>query len=147
MLRAAICHRRKFFRGAVMRRACSGVRRFLMTTVLMSKFRRTVRVSGNVRLSGSQQAIHFTEYWIPVREIGGITRANRDAVLNLTRRPSSKPDAVSLNVALNVTSVYRKAQLQLRDGPQVVATEEVSLTRRMTYQKQFLGSAAGKTSP
>jgi len=92
-----------------------------------------------------QQAIHFTEYWIPVREIGGITRANPEAVLNLTRGPSRKPDAVSLNLALNVTSVYRKAQLQLRDGPQVVATEEVSLTPRATYQKQFLDLAAGKT--
>ena len=52
---------------------------------------------------------------------------------------------MSLNVALNVTSVYRKAQLQLRDGPQVVATEEVSLTPRATYQKQFSDLAAGKT--
>jgi tetratricopeptide (TPR) repeat protein len=92
-----------------------------------------------------QQAIHFTEYWIPVREIGGVTRANPNAVLNLTRGPSSKTDAVSLNVALNVTRDYRKAKLQVRDGVQVVATEAVSLTPGVTYQKKFADLARRKT--
>ena len=91
-----------------------------------------------------QQAIHFTEYWIPVRETGGVTRANPNAVLNLMRGPSSKTDVVSLNVALNVTKDYRKAQLQVRDGTRVVATEDVSLTPRVTYQKQFSDLTAGK---
>ncbi len=92
-----------------------------------------------------QQAIHFTEYWIPVREIGGVTRANPNAVLNLARGPSSKTAAVSLNVALNVTRDYPNAKLQLSDGAHVIATEEVSLTPRVTYQKQFSDLAAGKT--
>jgi Flp pilus assembly protein TadD len=92
-----------------------------------------------------QQAIHFTEYWIPIREIGGVTLANPNAVLNLTRGPSSKPDSVSLNFALNVTKDYRKAKLEVRDGMQVVATEEVSVTPRATYQKQFSDLAVGKT--
>ncbi len=92
-----------------------------------------------------QQAIHFTEYWIPVREIGGVTRANPNAVLNLTRGPSSKTDAVSLGVALNVTRDYPNAKLQVSDGAQVIATEEVSLTPRVTYQKQFSDLPAGKT--
>jgi tetratricopeptide (TPR) repeat protein len=75
-----------------------------------------------------------------------VTRANPNAVLNLTRGPSSKTDAVSLNVALNVTRDYRSAKLQVSDGAQqVVATDEVSLTPRVTYQKQFSDLAAGKT--
>jgi tetratricopeptide (TPR) repeat protein len=92
-----------------------------------------------------QQAIHFTEYWIPVREIGGITRANPEAVLNLKRTPSSKPDAITLDVALNVTRDYPKAKLELRDGSRVVATENASLTPGATFQKQFPDLPAGKT--
>jgi tetratricopeptide (TPR) repeat protein len=92
-----------------------------------------------------QQAIHFTEYWIPVREIGGITRANPKAVLNLTRGPSSKPDAVSLNVALNVTRDYRNPKLQVLDGTHVVASERAALSPRVTYQKRFSDLPAGKT--
>ena len=34
-----------------------------------------------------QESIRFTESWMPVREIGGITRANPDAVLHLSRAP------------------------------------------------------------
>jgi tetratricopeptide (TPR) repeat protein len=33
-----------------------------------------------------RQTIHFSEYWMPVREIGGITRANLAGVLSLKRR-------------------------------------------------------------
>ena len=39
---------------------------------------------------GPQQSIHFTEIWLPILEIGGVTRANPDAVLNLTRTPSDE---------------------------------------------------------
>lgn len=86
---------------------------------------------------GPQQAIHFIEYWLPVLEIGGVTRANPDAVLNLTRTPSKKVGAVSLEVALNVTRDYPKAKLQLRDDSQVISTEIVSLTPSSVYLKQF----------
>ena len=32
-----------------------------------------------------RQSIHFSEYWMPVREIGGISRANLSGVLSLAR--------------------------------------------------------------
>ena len=92
-----------------------------------------------------QQAIHFTEYWIPVREIGGVTRANPEAALNLQRTPSDKSETVSLDVALNVTRDYPKAKLELRDTTQVVATENVSLTPGATFRKQFMDLAAAKS--
>jgi len=92
-----------------------------------------------------QQAIHFTEYWIPVREIGGVTRANPDAVLNLSRMPSNNPNAVSLGVGLNVTRDFRNAKLELRDASQVIAAENVSLTPSLTYQKQFSNLPSEKT--
>jgi tetratricopeptide (TPR) repeat protein len=91
-----------------------------------------------------QQSIHFTEYWLPIREIGGVTRANPDAVLNLTRGNSAKADSVSLEVALNVVKALPKAKLEVRDGSSVVASETVSLTPRTTYRKQFSRLTAAK---
>jgi tetratricopeptide (TPR) repeat protein len=84
-----------------------------------------------------QQSIHFTEIWMPVLEIGGITRANPEAILNLMRSPSAKPDAVSLEVALNVTRNFPNAKLQILDASQVAATETVSLSPKSTFRKQF----------
>ena len=92
-----------------------------------------------------QQAIHFTEIWLPVMEIGGITRANPEAVLNLTRAPSKLPDTTSLDVALNVTRDYPKANLQILEASQVVATESVSLTPKTTFRKQFSDLPSQKT--
>jgi tetratricopeptide (TPR) repeat protein len=90
-----------------------------------------------------QQAIHFTEYWLPIREIGGVTSANPDALLNLTRAPSTSPNAVSLDVALNATKDFRNAKLELRDTSRVVATENVSITPRATFHKRFSDLPAG----
>jgi tetratricopeptide (TPR) repeat protein len=91
-----------------------------------------------------QQAIHFTEYWIPVRELGGVTRANPEAVLNLTRAASDKPNTISLAVGINVTEDFRNAKLELRDASQVIATEKVSLSPSVTYQKRFSALPDGK---
>ncbi len=92
-----------------------------------------------------QQAIHFTEIWLPVLEIGGITRANPNAVLNLTRVPSQKPEVVALEVALNVTRDYPNAKVQILDGSQAIATETVSLTPKSSFRKQFPGLPSQKT--
>ena len=40
---------------------------------------------GDLRVPRPAGTIRFTEYWMPVREIGGITRANPEATLHLTR--------------------------------------------------------------
>jgi tetratricopeptide (TPR) repeat protein len=92
-----------------------------------------------------QQAIHFTEYWLPIREIGGVTRANPEAVLNLSRAPSRKAGAASLELALNVTRDYPNAKLQLSDASQVVATENISFTPRSTYRKTYSDLPIEKT--
>jgi tetratricopeptide (TPR) repeat protein len=92
-----------------------------------------------------QQAIHFTEYWIPIREIGGVTHANPGAVLSLTRRPSERAGIISLEVALNVTREYSNARLEIREADKEVSGETVSLTPRVTFQRKFLGLSAEKT--
>jgi tetratricopeptide (TPR) repeat protein len=84
-----------------------------------------------------QQAIHFTELWLPVLQIGGITYANPDAVLSLTRSQSPKPDTTALDVAFNVTRDFPNAKLQVLDGSKVVASETLSLSPRATFHKQL----------
>lgn len=92
-----------------------------------------------------QQAIHFTELWLPISEIGGITYANPSAVLNLTRHPSSKPNTTALDVAFNVTRDFPNAKLQLLDGSTVVASEAVSLSPQATFHKQFTDLPSSST--
>ncbi len=84
-----------------------------------------------------QQAIHFTEIWLPVMEIGGVTRANPEAVLNLTRSASTKPGTTSLDVGLNVTRDDPQAKLEILVDSQVVASETASLTPKSAFRKSF----------
>ena len=91
-----------------------------------------------------QQSIHFTEYWLPIRDIGGVTRANPDAVLFLSRTPSENASPVALEVALNVTRAFANAKLVLSGGTGAVAAESVSLSPNATYRKQFPDLPADK---
>ncbi|MGB9435837.1 MAG: DUF5107 domain-containing protein [Candidatus Acidiferrum sp.] len=91
-----------------------------------------------------QQAIHFTEIWLPILEIGGVTLANPQAALNLTRVPADKPDTLILGVAFNVTRDYPNAKLEVSDGVQVIASETASLTPKTTFHKQFSGLPSQK---
>jgi tetratricopeptide (TPR) repeat protein len=47
-----------------------------------------------------QEAVHFSEDWLPVRDLGGITRANTDAVLHMVR---DERNAGRVRLALDVT--------------------------------------------
>jgi len=87
---------------------------------------------------GPQEEIRFTEYWMPVREIGGITRANPEATLRLTRTASS-PGKVDVQVGLNVTESVRGGTLVVKDGPAVVRTEPLTLTPAEAAQRTFAG--------
>ena len=87
---------------------------------------------------GPQQKIQFVEYWMPVREMGGVTRANPEAALNVTRKDSE------VEVAVDVFRELSKAKLELRDGEKTVATENVSLTPSRTYRKALGSVAEGK---
>src|SRR5438445_9110961 len=59
-----------------------------------------------------QESIRFTEYWMPVREIGGITRANPEATLHLSRTPAT--GGVDLAVGLNVSRAVRGGTLVVK---------------------------------
>lgn len=75
----------------------------------------------------------FTEYWIPIRELGGVSRANPDAVVNMTRHPASN----SLELALNVTRQLPNAAIEILDSGKVVSSMRASLAPRQTFRKSF----------
>jgi tetratricopeptide (TPR) repeat protein len=80
----------------------------------------------------------FSEYWIPIRGLGGVSRANREAVLNLNRQGKSG-NTISLEVVLNVTRDLENAELRIMNGQQITATVRASLSPRETWRREFPG--------
>src|SRR5712691_5434372 len=68
-----------------------------------------------------QESLQFSEYWMPVRQIGGVTRANLDAVVYVTRAAAPGGN-VDLSVGVNVYRAVRGGALRVKDGDQVVAS-------------------------
>jgi tetratricopeptide (TPR) repeat protein len=58
----------------------------------------------------SRQTINFSEYWMPVRDIGGITRANLSGVLALRRKGSS------LVIGFNANNPVLGATISVLEG-------------------------------
>ena len=91
-----------------------------------------------------QETRAFTEYWIPIRELGGVSRANPDAVLNLTRQAAGA-DRVSSEVILNVTRELPNALINILNGTRTVASVRESLSPQKTFRKTFPGLPASAT--
>ena len=91
-----------------------------------------------------QESRSFTECWIPIRELGGVSRANRDAVLNLDRRAVSA-DTVALEVILNVTRELRNARVSVLEGLRTIAFARASLSPRKAFRKIFSGLPSSAT--
>ena len=88
-----------------------------------------------------QETRAFTEYWIPIRELGGVARANPDAVLNLTRQAAGA-DRAGLEIILNVTRELPNAVITILNGTQPVASAHESLSPQKTFRKTFPGLPA-----
>jgi len=82
-----------------------------------------------------QETVSFTEYWLPIRDLGGLARATPDAALNLTR----SSDGAVLAVALNVTRALPGATVALSDSSGQVAADHPSLSPATTYTQRFTG--------
>ncbi len=77
-----------------------------------------------------RQTIAFTEYWMPAREIGGISRGDLAGVLHLERKDGM------LQVAFNSNRKIPGAEVRLLDGAKVVLDERADLTPEMVWKKQ-----------
>lgn len=87
-----------------------------------------------------RQTIHFSEYWMPVRGIGGIARANLAGVLNLSRT------GTALTVAFNANQAYPGAVIRILDGSRLVAEEKADLQPQRPWSKKIDPAGAGAYS-
>ena len=74
-----------------------------------------------------RQTIHFSEFWMPVREIGGITRANLAGVLSLKR------DGSRLSVGFNSNQAASGAKVSVSDGAKEIWSERADLVPEHTW--------------
>ncbi len=87
-----------------------------------------------------QQVVQFSEFWIPVCDMGGVTRATRDVILNLQRHAET-PSGLSLQIELSATHAIRNATLLVADGRTSVLQTRVDLDPGVTYSKVLANPA------
>jgi len=74
-----------------------------------------------------QQTRTLTEYWMPARNLGGISRANLAAAVNLARSPE-KDGKIDLTIEVQVYRAVPSAVLRILNNDAVLQTETVDLT-------------------
>ena len=78
-----------------------------------------------------RQSIEFSEYWMPVREIGGISRANLNGIVHLSRKGNA------LLIGLNVNHAVKHASLRILDAKQQVFQENADLSPERVWSHQL----------
>ena len=86
------------------------------------------------------EVIRFSEYWMPVRGTGGISRANKAGVVRFNRGDGS------VSIALNVNERMRGAQLSLMQGDVMLWHESLSLMPEETWKHSVTLKDAGKVT-
>ena len=74
-----------------------------------------------------RQAIHFSEYWMPAREIGGISRANLSGVASLIRKDGR------LIIGFTANHAIPRATVSILKGKQQMFRETADLTPERTW--------------
>ncbi len=85
-----------------------------------------------------RQTIHFTEYWMPARDLGGFVRANLNGVLNLSRKDHA------LEVAFNANQAFSGATVRISDGNSVVLSEKADLAPERTWKHEVASADSQK---
>jgi tetratricopeptide (TPR) repeat protein len=75
------------------------------------------------------QALHFSEFWMPVRGTGGITRANKNGVLFLERKDGQ------VRAALNVNRAFAGATIEIAAGETMLWSGVEDLSPGTTWSK------------
>ncbi|HMI53432.1 MAG TPA: DUF5107 domain-containing protein [Candidatus Saccharimonadales bacterium] len=83
-----------------------------------------------------RQTIVFTEYWMPVRETGGISRANLSGVVYLGHENGA------LVVTLNSNQRFPGASVRIKTGSKTVVDEKVDLAPETVWKKRVPESDA-----
>jgi tetratricopeptide (TPR) repeat protein len=78
-----------------------------------------------------RQTISFSEYWMPVREIGGISRANLAGVVNLSRQGNT------MLARLNLNQPVRGATVRIFAGDRQVFDTKADLTPERMWSREI----------
>jgi tetratricopeptide (TPR) repeat protein len=91
-----------------------------------------------------RHSIHFTEFWMPVRGIGSITRANLNGVVAMEREtlPGGK---IALKLGFNANRAVPGAKIVVSDGEKDVFEETASLDPAVTWTHRIPDVEAGKS--
>lgn len=84
----------------------------------------------------------FTEYWIPVRKLEGISQANRDGVVHLARKGGVLQGGV-LQVQLMATRAIAGAKARILCGGKVLVDEAVVVDPAKPWTRSIAGAPAG----
>lgn len=79
---------------------------------------------------GPRQTLRFSEYWMPLHDLGGLARANLAGAANLSR------SGMNLVAALNVNRDYPHAEVRILDGTTLVKSDKVNLTPAITWKQE-----------
>lgn len=82
-----------------------------------------------------QETIRFREHWMPVRAIGGITRANPEAVMHVDRDTAAARPVV--RIGLQVTRALVGGRLRIRDGDRVLVEEPMDLGPQQARRRSY----------
>jgi len=85
-----------------------------------------------------RQSISFTEYWMPVRDTNGISRANLAGVVHLERK------AGRLTACLNSNRKLLDATIQILDGNSSLLNEKENLVPERLWKREIHIPDAGK---
>lgn len=91
-----------------------------------------------------RQSIRFTEFWMPIRGIGSIARANLNGVVAM-ERTRQKDGKIVLKVGFNANRAIQGAKIAVSNGEKNVLEEDVSLDPAVTWTHQIADLPADKT--
>ncbi len=78
-----------------------------------------------------RQTIRFSEFWMPVRDIGGISRANLIGVVHLNRQQQA------ILIGLNVNQPVPQATLRILAGDHEVFQQKTDLSPQQTWSHRL----------
>src|SRR6185295_14334590 len=79
---------------------------------------------------GPQERVAFSEYWLPVRDLDGVSRATTDAVFHASR------DGARVTFELNSTRRIAGAHVTVRQGKTVLLDTNEPLTPGRVWKRQ-----------
>ena len=118
-----------------------GARLSPTTTADMSKCRPDCFAIRKPTPSSSRgRSLQFSEYWMPVREIGGISRANLAGVASLVRAMEA------LIAGFNANQAIPQATISISNGNQQVSHEKTDLAPERTWTHEVPNADARRST-